>query len=269
MKFRQATKTKVSPAAENAGKKREGQVPWHPALGVGLVLFLFIFSQLFASILISVYPVLQNIPEDQLNEWLRNSVSAQFAYILLVEGIALTAIFLFLKRYAGGFRSIGLRRPKLSDLGFGLAMVPAYYLLYLVTVGIAKLLVPGLDIEQEQDIGFENVTGQLELILAFVSLVILPPITEEIMVRGVLYSSLKKAVPIIWAALVSGALFSLAHVPGGIDGAPLYIAAVDTFVLSLVLVYLREKTGGLWACMTLHSFKNFVAFMVLFVFHAR
>ena len=38
---------------------------------------------------------------------------------------------------------------------------------------------------------------------------------------------------------------------------------------NLVLIYLREKTGSLWASITLHACKNGVAFAALFVFHAR
>jgi membrane protease YdiL (CAAX protease family) len=32
---------------------------------------------------------------------------------------------------------------------------------------------------------------------------------------------------------------------------------------------LREKTGGLWSSMTLHAIKNGIAFVALFVLHAR
>jgi len=57
--------------------------------------------------------------------------------------------------------------------------------------------------------------------------------------------------------------------PEGGAAGPLYIAALDTFILSLVLIYLREKTGSLWASITLHAVKNGVAFMALFVLHPR
>jgi membrane protease YdiL (CAAX protease family) len=44
----------------------------------------------------------------------------------------------------------------------------------------------------------------------------------------------------------------------------LWAAGVDTFVLSLVLVYLREKTGALYAGMLVHSLNNLIAFGVHF-----
>ena len=47
--------------------------------------------------------------------------------------------------------------------------------------------------------------------------------------------------------------------------AALWIGALDTFILSLFLVFLREATGNLWAGITLHATKNLVAFITLFI----
>jgi membrane protease YdiL (CAAX protease family) len=60
-------------------------------------------------------------------------------------------------------------------------------------------------------------------------------------------------------------LFAAAHLQWG-SGAPLlWVAAIDTFVLSMVLSTLREKTGSLWSAIGLHAIKNGVAFTLLFV----
>jgi membrane protease YdiL (CAAX protease family) len=150
-----------------------------------------------------------------------------------------------------------------------LAAVPFYFVLYLLSVGLISHFVPGLNVNQQQQIGFNNVHGAAPLVMTFISLVVLPPLAEEIMVRGFLYSSLKKALPTASAVIVTSALFASAHLPEGGAAGPLYIAALDTFVLSLVLIYLREKTGSLWASITLHAIKNGIAFVALFVFSAR
>ena len=101
----------------------------------------------------------------------------------------------------------------------------------------------------------------------FISLVVLPPIVEEILVRGFLYTSLRKYLPRIWAVIIASALFAAAHLPEGNSGAGLlWVAAVDTFILSAVLIYLREKTDKLWASMMVHGMKNGIAFLSLFVF---
>src|SRR5205807_2021597 len=128
-----------------------------------------------------------------------------------------------------------------------------YFAIYLVAVGVLTKLIPSLNVDQQQDIGFTSVHGAAQLILTGISLVILPPLTEEIMVRGFLYSSLKKGMPTIAAVIVTSAVFASAHLPEGGAAGPLYIAAIDTFILSLVLIYLREKTNSLWAGIALHA----------------
>jgi len=245
------------------------RVPWRPWLGVLLVIVSYYGAQFLAGIIISLYPLLRHWTSAQATDWLNNSVGAQFIYILLAESFTLAAIYWFLKRYRLGFSAIGLQRPRWGDALRGLAAVPVYYLLYLLTVGVVSHLVPALNVNQSQEIGFTNVHGAAALILTAISLVILPPITEEIMVRGFLYSSLKKGMPTLAAVIVTSAIFASAHLPEGGAAGPLYIAALDTFVLSLVLIYLREKTGSLWASITLHAIKNGFAFVALFILHVH
>jgi membrane protease YdiL (CAAX protease family) len=43
----------------------------------------------------------------------------------------------------------------------------------------------------------------------------------------------------------------------------MWAAAFDTFILSVVLVYLREKTGALYAGMLVHMLNNLLAFFVV------
>lgn len=241
------------------------RVPWNPWLGVAFIVIMYYVSQLIAGLLVSVYPLLRHWPHNQTTSWLENSVYAQFVFIAVAESLILGALYLFLKRYLSTFKTIGLLRPRGRDVLYGLAAVPVYYVIYLLTVGVVTHFVPGLNVDQQQNIGFNDVHGVLALVLTFISLVILPPLTEEIMVRGFLYSSLRKAMHLVPAALLTSLVFAAAHLPEGGAAGPLYIAALDTFILSLVLIYLREKTGSLWSSITLHAVKNSVAFVALFI----
>ncbi|HXR50281.1 MAG TPA: CPBP family intramembrane glutamic endopeptidase [Verrucomicrobiae bacterium] len=245
------------------------RVPWNALGGVIFLIVIFYVSQFFAGILISIYPGLKHWTDAQANSWLDNSVTAQFIYILLAESFAVGAIYLFLRRYKANFSLIGLRRPRWRDLGYGLMAAPLYYGLYFVAVGVVTHYVKGLNANQQQQIGFTNVHGSPQLIMTFISLVVLPPIAEEIMVRGFLYSTLRKALPMISAVLLTSAIFASAHLPEGGAAGPLWIAALDTFVLSLFLIYLREVTGSLWASIVLHATKNGIAFAALFALHVK
>lgn len=237
-------------------------------MGVGGAVSIFFIAQIIAVVPVGIIYSLSGHSVSGLGD-LSYNISFQFLTILAIESIVIGLIYLFLRFYKTKLSAIGLRRPRLSDLGYGLAAVPVYFVMYIITVGTITALVPHLNVNQQQDIGFKDPAGTVELILTFVSLVILPPIGEEILFRGFLYSSLKKGLPIFGAVVVTSILFAIGHLPAGGTAGPLYIAAIDTFVLSLVLIYLREKTGGLWSSMLLHAIKNGVAFTALFVLHAR
>jgi membrane protease YdiL (CAAX protease family) len=242
-------------------------IRWSPLLAVLLVIVLYYVAQFAAGFIVSIFAYAHHWTNQQATDWLNNSTGAQFFYIFLAEAFTLGGLYAFLRAHQSNFFTIGLRRPKASDFIYGVMAAPVYYVLYLITVGVVSHFVKGFDVNQPQNIGFNDVQGVIALTLTFISLVVLPPITEEILVRGFLYSSLKKTLPIIWAAVATSAMFAIAHLPEGGAAGPLYIAALDTFVLSLVLIYLREKTGGLWASITLHAIKNGVAFVALFILH--
>ncbi|HSX45444.1 MAG TPA: type II CAAX endopeptidase family protein [Candidatus Saccharimonadia bacterium] len=250
-------------------KPKVPEVPWNTWLALVYAVLVFYAAQLIAGLLVSVYPVLRHWNSHQAGQWLNSSVGAQFVFVLVAEALTVGAVYLFLKKHRSRFSIIGLKRPTWTDPFYGLAAVPLYLLLYVLTVGVISHLVPSLNVNQQQQIGFNDVNGTFQLVLAFISLVVLPPIAEEIMMRGFIYTSLKKAMKIVPAALLTSVIFAAAHLPEGGSAGPLYIAALDTFVLSLVLVYLREKTGSLWASITLHASKNFIAFVVLFLLHGH
>jgi membrane protease YdiL (CAAX protease family) len=244
-------------------------VSWNPWLGLAFIIVVFFAAQTLAEILVSIYPALKHWSGAHANSWLNNSIGAQFVYVILAESFTVGAVYLFLRRKKKNLSSIGLEKPRLIDPVYALAAAPVYFILYLTAVGIISHFVPSLNVNQQQQIGFNSVHGAGQLVMTFISLVVLPPIAEEIMVRGFIYSSLRKAMRLVPAAIITSLLFASAHLPEGGAAGPLYIAAIDTFILSLVLIYLREKTGSLWASISLHAIKNGIAFAALFLVHSR
>jgi membrane protease YdiL (CAAX protease family) len=252
-------------------EKKQKKLTWSPLVAVVFVLVLYILTQVLAGILISVYPAFQHWTNDQTTEWLADSVVAQFGYMMLVEVATLGGLWWFLRRHKSNFRALGLtRRPKLLDPLLSAGGFGVYFVAYIILVTVMSWLVPSLNVNQAQDIGFSSATGFIALSLTFVSLVILPPVTEEILMRGFLFGSLRRKMPFLVAAILTSALFASGHLMGGAKGSPLlWIAFIDTFILSIVLCYLREKTGRLWAGIGLHMIKNGVAFVSLFLLHVH
>jgi membrane protease YdiL (CAAX protease family) len=249
-------------------KKKGIQVPWNPLIGVLFVVAIYIMSEVAGSVVVllaAIVPYLQH-GAHYANNWATNDIYAQFLFVLIAECFTVGSIYAILQLYKRTFKTIGIRRrPHLKDLLWGFGAVPFYLILYAVMVSVVTALVHGFNPNEKQQIGFNHVHGVLPLIVTAISLVILPPIAEEIMVRGFLYSSLKKGLPKVAAAILTSILFAAAHLSEGGGAGPLWIAALDTFILSLFLIALRECTKNLWSSMTLHATKNGIAYYALYI----
>lgn len=243
----------------------ENSVPWNGFLGVFVVLASFFIVQIFAALTLIVIPLVEGKTYKQAVDWLGSTSFHQFLYVFLVEALTVGVLIIFAKLYKTKLELVGLRKFKYSDIFYGIGAYLIYFVIYIVTIVIVRLIYPGLNISQKQNTGFSTPMGALSMTLTFISLVILPPIAEEIMVRGFLYGSFKKFSPKIFAAILASLLFGAAHLPEGVGGL-LWVGFIDTFILSMVLIYFREKTGGLYAGMFAHGLKNFVAFLSLYVF---
>lgn len=257
----------VAPTTDVAtARPRSGA--WLGPFSIFYVLLAFFGTQIVASIVLLRYGAMKGMTGAQIDHWLNSSVPAQFAFVTMSEVLLIGAIYLILRWLHWTWRTIGLRRPTITQLLTGVAATVPYYILYIIIVALVSHFVPGLNINQKQDVGFNQVSGSLALGLTFISLVVLPPLAEEITMRGFLYSGLRKWLPRFAAALLVSLLFGAAHLAEGGAAGPLWIGAIDTFTLSMVLVFLREKTGNLWAGIVLHACKNGLAFMLLYIIHA-
>lgn len=195
------------------------------------------------------------------------NTTLQFTFVVLSELCTLGILWLLLRKRRL-WHTIGLGRPRVRDALFMVLGAVVYYVLYVAVISALASAVH-INVDQKQEIGFDNVAGTLPLIMTGVSLVLLPPIVEEITFRGVIFRGFRARLPVLAAALFTSAIFAALHLPEGGDGKLLWIAGVDTFVLSMVLCYVREKTGSLWACMGVHAIKNGVAFVTLFILHVH
>lgn len=234
-----------------------------PLATVALTLGIYFGSLLAAGLLISLPVVFGVISSTRMNVLLTENVWVMFVFVAAVEALAIWLTYAFLKLRRQGFRDIGFDQPKAQYIVYAVAGFAMYFLFYLMTVILAKALVPSLDLNQEQEIGFSKTASGMSLLPAFVSLVVLPPLVEEIVARGFLFGGLRRHLQFIPAAIITSILFAAAHLGEASEGL-LWVGALDTFILSIVLCYLREKTGSLWPSIGLHALKNGLAFIILF-----
>ena len=236
----------------------------HPLSVILVTVGIFLVSQIVATIivLIGLGIVHQGQSAEAISNLLNDSNAAQFFLILIAEALAAASVIFLVRRRHLSLSKIGLgRRPSGGDLWRGLVGFGLFWLL-LIALSIALSFIPGIDTNQKQDLGFTALSSSSDKILAFLALVILPPLGEEPLVRGYLYSGLRERWKFVPAMVTTSIVFGIAHLELGSGNPLVWGAALNTFVLSLVLVYLRERTGALYAGMLTHMLNNVIAFIV-------
>ena len=245
-------------------KKRPVRQWWLLIMLPAWVIIGFIFAR---ELLLVAVTLLQSagVDLDAVNGTVLQTTLAACIYILsasIVIGLPWVV-----KKSRTTWQDLGLQRlPSWKD--FGLA--PAAFITYLfasgLTVYVVMRLFPGFDVSEPQDVGFTGISQQYEYILAFITLVVIAPVAEEVLLRGYLYGKLRRVVPLWTAIVATSILFGLLHTQvsetGEISGVNV---AVDVFVLSVAMCGLREITGSIWAGILLHMLKNGLAFYFLFI----
>ena len=90
--------------------------------------------------------------------------------------------------------------------------------------------------------------------------VILAPIVEELIFRGIIFSGFQRIYPASWAIFFSALLFALFHLNPWQLG--------PTFLLGLLLGFIRLRTGSLLAAMFTHALHNGMIFLSVYYHEA-
>jgi membrane protease YdiL (CAAX protease family) len=235
------------------------------ALGISLWVFVAFFvgetlAGLLAAYAISLFGI-------TMNAALESTIFAALGYTF---GLALTVGLPWLATRKRPSRTIlGITRlPSWSDIGLSILSVLPYYLLSAAVLWIAMQLSTAVDPKVAQQIGFNNLTMGIEYFVAFVTLVLMAPLAEELLFRGYFLGRLNERAGKWIAIVLSAAVFGSLHLIGVDSQGHIVLqwaAAADTFALGIVAASLRLISGNIWAGMLLHALKNGIAYYFLFI----
>lgn len=169
-----------------------------------------------------------------------------------ILALAVTLIVASLPTF--GWRASGLTLIQRTDSLRPVLIVSGLYVAFFVAIALVFPSEPGTG----EDIAFQ---------------LTMPGLEEEPFYRGILLLALGNAfrgrfhwlgIDWGWGALISCALFGLAHGFGYSDGAFSFdaITMALTAIPALLAVWLRERTGSLLLPILLHNFGNAVSFIV-------
>lgn len=219
------------------------------------VLLSFVSVQLLVSALVAAGIAL-GVPLSSVNQAVFNATTGAVVYTLTI--LVVIGVPWILKRRTTTLEELGLARlPRWLDILITPVGFVAYILLSGTLLFAAQQLLTFIDFDQAQDVGFDQLTQQFEYVLAFLTLVVMAPIAEEVLLRGYLLSKLRSHVATWIAVIITSLLFGLAHLAWNVG--------IDTFALSIVLCLVTIWTKSLWPAILIHMLKNGTAFYFLFI----
>ena len=179
-----------------------------------------------------------------------------------VAMLVLTVLALLLARPAaqqsGGVgRALGLGPPVLSDVGRVLGWAVLLLVLQVVTVSLLVQLVPALRGASPDNVGFVRDEPWGSVVVLAVLAVVVAPVVEELLFRGVVLRGLMLRLGFWPAATTSSLLFGALHAQG--DAAEAALLAIATGVFGLGLCVLVRRTGRLAPAIGVHAVRNALA----------
>lgn len=270
--------TKVPKKAEKdtiQAKQARSKVPKKQGWGLlckVLVLLIWVVVAVIAAQLIVGYLMLWILGRETFLQPVPTAIYSALSYILALLWIifATPMIASKLKREKTipkliERNELGLRgMPTWTDIGLAPVGFIAATLLAAGLVAIFNIF-PWFDAEQAQEVGFSTLLVGFDKIIAFLILVVVAPIAEELIFRGWLYGKLRAMLFEKMSDRVSMAIsiflvsltFGIVHMQWNVG--------VNVFAMSVVLCSLREITGTIYAGILMHMIKNGVAFYLLYV----
>src|SRR5919202_2616050 len=175
--------------------------------------------------------------------------------LTFVQDIGFVIAALMVARFA--------RRPSARDFGLvptnvqrAIGLLVAIYIAFYAFAGAWTSL---LGIDQKDDLpdelGADKSTAALVAVLILVC--VMAPIAEEMLFRGLLFTSIRVSAGLWPAAIITGIVFGAIHAGSSPAG---FLVPLGVLGVGLCLLY--AWTGSLLPCIALHAINNAIAFGV-------
>lgn len=201
----------------------------------------------------------------------RDSASESMLPVLLVispVASLLMALAWLALRYQGRLAPVrGRRRARAGDVAVGLWVGVACLVGQRVIVLVIAVLAnrAGVELPEVQE-AFRLIAQRPEAApLLVLTTVVLAPVAEETVFRGILFQGLRARTGFWFAALASAALFTLAHLGEGGGWLASIVIVSGILPLGLVFAALVERRGSLLPSVVAHATYNAIGVATLIV----
>ena len=180
------------------------------------------------------------------------SLSEIVLLLTVATGAAVGVIVLLARRFGWSWRQLGFHRPRRRILHV-LWQAPAALIVSGATAAGVLTLTTGSPQRSSATDTLEGLlsTSPAVLCLAVLLVVVVTPLWEETLFRGLLYAGFDDRWGPVAAVLGSGAVFAAFHV--------LPVLWAYLLPLGLCLAWIRWFHGNVWASVLVHAFNNALA----------
>lgn len=216
---------------------------------------LFEAVQVFTTLIFMILYLVFGTSGGGIEETVNNAMAGTLenaCLISIVSGV-LTAVFLFIfsvSRKKRFFDAVGIK----DKIGFDALILAALGIALNFFTSLTMAFIPVSESLVEEYENLYSFIGEGNVIIEWLSVVLISPIVEELVFRGFMYRTLRKTTPIWFSALTVSVFFGAAHGNA--------ISFVYTSLLGLVLIFVNEKTGSLAASVCVHIGFNLGSYLV-------
>ena len=175
----------------------------------------------------------------------------------LLSGVALLVARRPVRQSGGAERALGLDLPLWSDTRRVLGWTVLLLIAQSAAVALAPLVVPQLEGAPADNASFLRGQPPLALVVLVLAAVLVAPVVEELLFRGVVLRGLMLRTGFWPAAVLSSLVFGAFHATStSLDAVPVVLA---TTVFGLGLCVLTRRTGRLGPAIGVHALRNAIA----------
>ena len=178
------------------------------------------------------------------------SYLAQVSILLLIL-VLLNKKYKFKDYSLIGFKKFSLKKA-ISLAVYSYISYLSIMILLLYSTMKYKYYIPGIG-EQQEHIGIFG-EGIIGVIILGIIAIIVAPVTEELLFRGYILTTLNKYYSTSAAIIVSSIFFAAVHLE--------FQVFIPLFVLGLILGYLRTSNDNIFYSIVFHILNNSIAFIV-------
>lgn len=235
-----------------------------PFVGIGsslLAIAVYLVAQLGLQLVAAVVLVSSGILEPSTFDPEAGGAGL-FALVVASQlaGLIVTLLFLRLRRVPVR-PLLGVVRPLGRNLAIGTGLGVLAVLASTLVVSLLVALT-GSEAVPEQVLSGGLMETPIELALAVIAAVVLAPIAEELLFRGLLHRSLRRGLRIIPATALSSVLFAVVHVDVAFSQP---LALVGLTLVGVILAVAYERTGSLIVPIVIHAVHNAVTIAAVVV----